>query len=247
MDWDKRREGIAREVRHAVMDDTTTYNLSPSERAEYRRKRSLIAADGILALLSKEEEGIPEGFVMVPREPTREMLNAAIDVDSYKLGDISPLGFRISPQMMFERCYRAMIEAAPTCPPSASGLVGNSETPQPQSFGVTGPESQSGMDRLKRVVEAFDGDELWLDDNRPWRIMLTKGRFHSAVAEQHPETAMGDGEWKDGKAICNIVNAAIALVAEPSSETLSANTATASAASEVNPIKSPLTRKGETR
>lgn len=50
-----------------------------------------------------------KGLVIVPVEPTEAMLNAAIDVDSYKLGDISPLGFRISPQMLFERCYRAMI------------------------------------------------------------------------------------------------------------------------------------------
>ncbi len=54
-----------------------------------------------------------EGFVMVPSGPTREMLNAAIDVDSFKLGDISPLGFRCSPQQLFERCYRAMLAAAP--------------------------------------------------------------------------------------------------------------------------------------
>lgn len=54
-----------------------------------------------------------EGWKMVPVEPTEEMLNAAIDTDSFKLGDISPLGFRCSPQMMFERCYAAMLSAAP--------------------------------------------------------------------------------------------------------------------------------------
>lgn len=50
--------------------------------------------------------------VRVPREPTQAMLNAAIDVDSFKLGDISPLGFRCSPQQLFERCYKAMLRAA---------------------------------------------------------------------------------------------------------------------------------------
>lgn len=55
-------------------------------------------------------------WVMVPREPTRDMLNAAIDVDSFKLGDISPLGFRCSPQQLFEKCYTAMISAAPARP-----------------------------------------------------------------------------------------------------------------------------------
>lgn len=51
--------------------------------------------------------------VVVPVEPTHEMLNAAIDVDSFRLGDISPLGFRISPQMLFEKCWSAMLAAAP--------------------------------------------------------------------------------------------------------------------------------------
>ena len=55
-------------------------------------------------------------YVMVPREPTMEMLNAAIDTDSRKLGDISPLGFRCSPQRMFEQAWSAMIAAAPASP-----------------------------------------------------------------------------------------------------------------------------------
>jgi hypothetical protein len=58
----------------------------------------------------------PKGWVLVPEEPTLEMLNAAVDVDSFKLGDISPLGFRISPQMLFEQCYAAMVAAAPPSP-----------------------------------------------------------------------------------------------------------------------------------
>jgi hypothetical protein len=80
----------------------------------------------ILASMQKPEIGklaedvefpvfhIPEGYQLVPIEPTREMLNAAVDVDSFKLGDISPIGFRCSPQQLFERCYKAMLAAAPT-------------------------------------------------------------------------------------------------------------------------------------
>jgi hypothetical protein len=41
----------------------------------------------------------------------REKIIEAIDVDSFKLGDISPLGFRMSPQDLFAKCYHAMIEA----------------------------------------------------------------------------------------------------------------------------------------
>ncbi len=53
------------------------------------------------------------GYVVVPREATTAMQNAAIDVDSRKLGYIAPLGFRCSPQQLFERCYSAMLSAAP--------------------------------------------------------------------------------------------------------------------------------------
>lgn len=63
-----------------------------------------------------EKGAVPAGFRLVPVEPTREMLNAAIDVDSFKLGDISPLGFRMSPQQLFEKCYAAMLAASPTPP-----------------------------------------------------------------------------------------------------------------------------------
>ena len=52
------------------------------------------------------------GLAVVPVEPTVAMLDAAIDVDAFKLGDISPLGFRCSPQQLFEQCYAAMINAA---------------------------------------------------------------------------------------------------------------------------------------
>lgn len=58
----------------------------------------------------------PEGWQLVPKEPTREMLNAAIDIDSIRLGCIASLGFRCSPQRLFERCYAAMLTTAPPAP-----------------------------------------------------------------------------------------------------------------------------------
>lgn len=60
-------------------------------------------------------------YKLVPVEPTREMLNAAVDVDSFKLGDISPIGFRCSPQQLFERCYAAMLAAAPSTKEQSNG------------------------------------------------------------------------------------------------------------------------------
>lgn len=53
-----------------------------------------------------------DGYELVPTKPTVDMLNAAVDVDSYKLGDISPLGFRCGPQQLFERCWNAMLAVA---------------------------------------------------------------------------------------------------------------------------------------
>lgn len=57
---------------------------------------------------------VTEGWRLVPEQPTFAMLCAAIDIDPFKLGDISPLGFRMSPQQMFERAYKAMLAASPT-------------------------------------------------------------------------------------------------------------------------------------
>jgi hypothetical protein len=56
------------------------------------------------------------GFAVAPKVATYAMQNAAIDVDTFKLGDISPLGFRCSPQQLFTRCYAAMLAAAPKVP-----------------------------------------------------------------------------------------------------------------------------------
>jgi len=61
-----------------------------------------------------------EDWVMVPRKASMTMLNAAIDVDSLRLGNISPLGFRCSPQTLFERCWSATLSAAPTISPRGS-------------------------------------------------------------------------------------------------------------------------------
>ena len=46
------------------------------------------------------------------REPTLSMCNAAIDTHPHELGDISPLGLRMSPQKLFAQCWRAMVDAA---------------------------------------------------------------------------------------------------------------------------------------
>lgn len=52
-------------------------------------------------------------WVMVPTDPTSVMLDAAIDTDPYKLGDLAPLAIRYSPQELFRRAWVAMLAAAP--------------------------------------------------------------------------------------------------------------------------------------
>jgi hypothetical protein len=66
------------------------------------------------AALQPQGPTTPAGYKLVPVEPTEEMLNAAIDAHGLKLGCIAPLGLRMSPQMMFEKSYTAMLAAAPT-------------------------------------------------------------------------------------------------------------------------------------
>lgn len=74
-----------------------------------------IGHNGVGAFLRPQPSAqVPEGWKLVPERPTTEMLNAAVDVEPYKLGDISALGIRHSPQKLFDRCYSAMLTAAPS-------------------------------------------------------------------------------------------------------------------------------------
>jgi len=67
---------------------------------------------------------------------------------------------------------------------------------------------------LREKARALSASEFWLDNNHPWRIMATRGGSHYAVAEQHPESAPGDGEWRDGKTICDALNELLAIRTE---------------------------------
>lgn len=75
---------------------------------------------GIADALAKQA---PQGWKLVPVESTIAMENAAIDLDAFKLGDISPMGFRISPQQLFRECYKRMIAAAPDPKEQFTGLL----------------------------------------------------------------------------------------------------------------------------
>lgn len=52
-------------------------------------------------------------MVMVPREPTQAMANAAVDATRFHYTAPEQTGWRRSPQMLFEAAYRAMIAATP--------------------------------------------------------------------------------------------------------------------------------------
>jgi hypothetical protein len=71
-------------------------------------------AQAAIAAWNTRPEGGPEGFVLVPLEPTEAMHNAARDWSYAKYG--KPIGLDAS-----EGCYRAMIEARPAPPLSAQG------------------------------------------------------------------------------------------------------------------------------
>jgi hypothetical protein len=66
----------------------------------------------LVNLAALRESGEDAARQWVPKEPTREMLNAAIDVHGHKLCEIGALGIRRSPQWMFEQSYKAMLAAA---------------------------------------------------------------------------------------------------------------------------------------
>lgn len=110
-DWTKDRvDGLPVEVcrEHENGEPEVVARFAGSD--QYcKEAASLIRHERMEAALTALEAA---GFQVVPTEASREMLNAAIDVDSFKLGDISPLGFRCSPQQLFEQCYRAMLAAA---------------------------------------------------------------------------------------------------------------------------------------
>ncbi len=83
--------------------------------------------------------------------------------------------------------------------------------PPPKDHPMSEEALVKRLKELQKAVATLKGDELWIDDNSPWRIMLEDDGRHKAVAEQHPESAPDDGEWADGKAICEIVNNAIKI------------------------------------
>lgn len=97
---DKAREVIAL-APHKIM----AFSGSATLGIEVQGVVGTLTADAIISALKTA------GLVIVPEVPTRKMLDAAVDVDHARLGDISPLGFRCSPQQLFEECYQEMLRA----------------------------------------------------------------------------------------------------------------------------------------
>jgi hypothetical protein len=92
-----------------VEEALAEYQVATDGERSEARERWRTARAAVLARMST-----PPGYKLVPVEPTEEMLDAAIDAHGLKLGCIAPLGLRMSPQMMFEKSYAAMLAAAPT-------------------------------------------------------------------------------------------------------------------------------------
>jgi len=102
---DKLTKAIARALTDEALDDDDIDNFDWFDERQVRQTANAAAKAALQAIKDS-------GWAVVPVQPTEAMKNAAIDVDSFKLGDISPLGFRITPQILFKRCYKAMIAAA---------------------------------------------------------------------------------------------------------------------------------------
>jgi hypothetical protein len=124
---DPSRDGNAWGAVQCVNVDCSTYDILKSHGVRVEDGQDVSDERGSDAYKSaaiaawNRRTPAPEGALrIVPVEPTKAMLNAAIDVDPLKLGDISLLGFRISPQMLFERCWSAMLAASPVVPVGVS-------------------------------------------------------------------------------------------------------------------------------
>jgi len=103
---DELREAVARAIRPRL----TVNMLRRDPRVSHKWLDELsqaLAADALAAVRAALEV------------PSYAMQNAAIDVDSFKLGNISPLGFRMSPQQLFTLTWKAQLAASPLTDPGA--------------------------------------------------------------------------------------------------------------------------------
>lgn len=95
------------ELKARAISDAVGWGVPYDETTEDNKAMARRAAR---ATLEAEEAA---GLAVVPVQSDFAMQCAAIDTDSIKLGDISPLGFRCSPQQMFAKCWTAMLAASP--------------------------------------------------------------------------------------------------------------------------------------
>lgn len=205
-----------------LRDEATVARLT-EERDEERQHA--MAAEAALAAMREAAEpvGVPLGYA-IPAEI--EMLNSGMRVGAHIRSSV--IGMYTMP------IYRA-------APPASAPVR---EAAEPVPFGCMvrcrgdvwvffewndyisspGPEGTEIMPLYLAAPPASDavrealktlGGKLWMDANRPWRIMIEKGRSHYAICEMHTETVMGDGDENMGEAICTIVNAALAQEQTP--------------------------------
>jgi hypothetical protein len=74
------------------------------------------------------------------------------------------------------------------------------------------------LEPVHAALKKLNASELYIEDNNPWRIMMARDGNLLAVAEQHPEAIVGDGEWVDGQTICEIVNGVRAALSTQGSD-----------------------------
>ncbi|HZH10601.1 MAG TPA: DUF551 domain-containing protein [Microvirga sp.] len=137
---------------------------------------------------------------MTPTDEQVERAIAAFDDTWRKRPDITVKNFHDARRDAMRAALRTVTVSPPPLSPS---LLGQNMT-----------ELVKRLIELREKARALSASEFWLDNNHPWRIMATRGGSHYAVAEQHPESAPGDGEWRDGKTICDALNELLAIRTE---------------------------------
>lgn len=144
--------------------------------AGWEQRHARDAADLLERLSRERDTGVPEGFVVVPKEPTREMLKAGAWARHSQACDG---GHNIVGREAAEVCWPAMISAAPQ-PPTVS--TQGWRTPNEL------PELKDG-ERLD-VYLSFDNGEVKLAG---WTAWTTYG------SEYHASTGVYLGQFaQDG-------------------------------------------------
>lgn len=109
MEIKKEREAFEQHLTDTGLVEFSDYGFAVDECDEYLHEPTQVAWDSWLIGLNRAKaQAVPEGFVLVPKEPTQKMLNAGHVVMNPIKGSLVQAGTN----QKRRDCYKAMIEAA---------------------------------------------------------------------------------------------------------------------------------------